>query len=778
MTRVRRALLVAFLALLTTVGALPAAEAAPAEPSPGARSPGVHITLENVAPTVLTPADTLNVRAVVHNDTPAPLTEVSTRLWVRRARSSDREALNDWVTGQTSPGNVVKTVPLPDPLPSGAQRAVDLTVPAADLQLPENRDAWGPRGLAVDAVDAAGSPLAVTRSFLLWMGSPGGFMPTKVSVLVPFTDGPPNVATGRLPVDRIRDQISDGGRLRNVLAAASVPGVTWALDPALLEEEPAPDAATQAGSGPSPSAGGASTPGEQGGNATQPPGPREEAGPELTRWREDLAAAAQGHEVVTLPYGDPDLNALAHAGEQGLYELAEQQGRDTVQQLLRLPGRTDIAWPASGSLDNPAVQMLVSAGRSSVVLSGGAHPPAARLGITVTGRSTIQVGSRTVSGLLVDTPLSATLASLGTDADSAPTPRGTGSDTSAGAPGSSENPAEPSQEATGTAGVVQRLLAETAAITLERPFDPRHVLVAAPRGWAPDDQAGAAAVRALTSAPWTQASPLGELVQTAPPDVERAPLRYPAEDRRAELPAAGLHAVRDALASERVTATVLTDPQPMVAAAERSAVAATATGWRGRLDEWRKEIGRFTRQAEADADALRVLEGSDVTVVSSQVQLPVTVENKLPQEAQVQVNLRATTQRLVVPGSPLVSVPAESQRRLTVPVRAVANGNTDVVVQLLTPGGEPIGDAVTMTVRVRADWETRGTLVVGAVVGLVLVIGVIRGIRDGRRQRELRSPDLEPHQPTSGTTTRSATDADAAATEGSASGERPREGAS
>jgi hypothetical protein len=173
-----------------------------------------------------------------------------------------------------------------------------------------------------------------------------------------------------------------------------------------------------------------------------------------------------------------------------------------------------------------------------------------------------------------------------------------------------------------------------------------------------------------------------------------------------------------------------------------------------------------------------VLEGSDVTVVSSQVQLPVTVENKLPQEAQVQVNLRATTQRLVVPGSPLVSVPAESQRRLTVPVRAVANGNTDVVVQLLTPGGEPIGDAVTMTVRVRADWETRGTLVVGAVVGLVLVIGVIRGIRDGRRQRELRSPDLEPHQPTSGTTTRSATDADAGATEGSASGERPREGAS
>jgi hypothetical protein len=709
------------------------------------------------------------VRAVVHNDTPDPLTDVSLRLWVRRARSSDREALDAWVTGQTSPGNLVQTVPLPDALPAGAERAVELTVPAADLNLPANRDAWGPRGVAVEAVDGAGSPFTVTRSFLIWMGSPGGFLPTKVSVLVPLTDGPPQVATGRLPADRIREQTGDGGRLRSVLAAASVPGVTWALDPALLEEAPSPDGATQAGSQPSATASGTPTPGDQGGGA-EPAGPREQAGKELARWRQDLAAAAQGHEVVTLPYGDPDVNALAHAGEQGLYELAEQQGRDTVHQLLRLPGRTDIAWPASGSLDSSALQMLVSAGRSSVVLSGGTHPPAARLGITVTGRSTIEVGSRTVSGLLVDTPLSETLASLGTDAF-ATTPAG-------GSATTSKQSGPPSQEATGTAGVVQRLLAETAAITLERPFDPRHVLVAAPRGWAPDAEAAVAAVRALTSAPWTQATPLGELVQTAPPNVERTPLRYPAAHRRAELPPAGLHAVRAALARERVTATVLADPQPMVAAAERSAVAATATGWRGRMDEWRKEVGRFTRRAEADANALKVLEGSDLTVVSSQVQLPVTVENKLPQEAQVQVALRATTQRLVVPGSPLVSVPAESQRRLTVPVRAGANGNTDVVVQLLTPGGEPIGDAVTMTVRVRADWETRGTLVVGAVVGLVLVIGVVRGIRDGRRRRELRSPDLEPQQPTSGTTTESATGADAAATDGSTSGERPREGAS
>jgi hypothetical protein len=771
-TRVRRALFVAFLALLTTVGALPATAAtpftstpstastappktAPSDPTPHpsgrTRSAGVHITLENIAPTVLTPADTLNVRAVVHNDTPDPLTKVSVRLWVRGARSSDREALDAWVSGQTPPGNVVHTVPLPDPLPAGAERAVDLTVPATDLHLPQNRDAWGPRGLAVEAVDGAGSPFAVTRSFLIWMGSPGGFIPTKVSVLVPLTDGPPQVATGRLPADRIREQTGDGGRLRSVLAAASVPGVTWALDPALLEEEPPPDDATQAGSQPSPPAGGRATPGGQ--NATQPPGPREQAGRELTQWRQDLAAAAQGHEVVTLPYGDPDLNALAHAGEQGLYELAEQQGRDTVHQLLRLPGRTDIAWPASGSLDNEALQMLVSAGRSSVVLSGGAHPPAARLGITVTGRSTIEVGARTVSGLLVDTPLSATLASLGTEASAATTPADTGS--KPGGP--------PSQEATGSAGVAQRLLAETAAITLERPFDPRHVLVAAPRGWAPDAQAAVAAVRALTSAPWTQAVPLGELVQTAPPDVERAPLRYPAADRRAELPPAGLHAVRDALARERVTATVLADPEPMVAAAERSAVAASATGWRGRLDEWRKQVGRFSRQAEADANGLRVLEGSDVTVVSSQVQLPVTVENELPQEAQVQVALRATTQRLVVPGSPLVSVPANSQRRLTVPVRAVANGNTDVVVQLLTPGGEPIGDAVTMTVRVRADWETWGTLVVGAIVGLVLLVGVVRGIRQGRRQRELVTPDLST-QTAPGTV---------GATEPAAAGERP-----
>jgi hypothetical protein len=41
---------------------------------------------------------------------------------------------------------------------------------------------------------------------------------------------------------------------------------------------------------------------------------------------------------------------------------------------------------------------------------------------------------------------------------------------------------------------------------------------------------------------------------------------------------------------------------------------------------------------------------------------------------------------------------------------------------------------VTVPVRVRADWETRGILVIGAVLAAVLVAGLVRTIRQGGRR--------------------------------------------
>ena len=137
----------------------------------------------------------------------------------------------------------------------------------------------------------------------------------------------------------------------------------------------------------------------------------------------------------------------------------------------------------------------VIASMSDVAASGGyyiampAHQIVAQPA-TLTGRGTLDAGDLPVASLLSDTPLSDTLASVGEAADDAGSP----------------------------VTAVQRLLAETAAVTLERPSDGRHLLVTAPRGWAAQPQAAVAAVRALTAVPWVTPGTLQTLIDTPAPD--------------------------------------------------------------------------------------------------------------------------------------------------------------------------------------------------------------------------------------------------------------------
>jgi hypothetical protein len=121
--------------------------------------------------------------------------------------------------------------------------------------------------------------------------------------------------------------------------------------------------------------------------------------------------------------------------------------------------------------------------------------------------------------------------------------------------------------------------------------------------------------------------------------------------------------------------------------------------------------------------------------VSRQVELPVTIENTLDQDVSVVLDVASTSSRLVITRDVPVDVPARSTELAQVPVRGVGSGEATVVAQARAPGGAPFGEPVSTRVTVRADWETRGTLAVAVVAGLVLVVGLVRTIRRGRRPR-------------------------------------------
>ena len=103
------------------------------------------------------------------------------------------------------------------------------------------------------------------------------------------------------------------------------------------------------------------------------------------------------------------------------------------------------------------------------------------------------------------------------------------------------------------------------------------------------------------------------------------------------------------------------------------------------------------------------------------------------------MSVQPRSPRLVAESDVEVTIAARSTERVAVPVRAVANGDTEVVVTVRAPDGALLGEPVEVEVRVRADWETRGMLVVGAVLAGVLVVGLVRTIRRGPRARDLTS---------------------------------------
>lgn len=684
--------LLAVLALVVAVAAPAAGSGWPTAEVAPEQAAGPRVELLSVSPTVLEPTSTLVVRGAVHNDGAQALPAGTVvDLLVQRSQLSTRSSVAAWTDLELDDpvGSLVGRRPLDAELPPGGQVTVEIAVPAADLRLESRASLWGPRGMSLLLREGeGGSRLAVTRSHIVWYPDRDFEAQTRVSVVVPVTAGAPDPATGLIPAERLRRLTATGGPLDAALAAAAVPGVALALDPAVLD----PAVLDQG-------------PDEE--QADEEQADEERAGGPLASWRARLQEVTAGGETVLLPYGDTDLNAVAHADATELARLAQERGRDVVQRQLSASVRTDVAWPVGGDTDTDALTRLRSLGYTAVVLAEGSHPPVREQRATLTGRGTLDAGNLPMASLLSDTPLSDTLATVGEAADDAGSP----------------------------VTAVQRLLAETAAVTLEQPSDSRHLLVTAPRGWAPQPQAAVAAVQALTAVPWVTPGTLQTLLDTPAPDVEREPPNLTGDQLARELPAAGLTRVVREVSVLQGLATAVADPAALTAPGQAAAVALAAASWRGDLASWESGIQELAAARAAVQGAVRVVPGSRLTQVSREVELPVTIENTLDQDVSVVLGVESTSRRLLITGDVSVQVPARSSELAQVPVRGVGSGDAAVVAQTRAPGGAPFGEPVTTRVTVRADWETRGTAVVAVVAGLVLAVGLVRTIRRGRRPR-------------------------------------------
>ncbi|QJW35201.1 DUF6049 family protein [Cellulosimicrobium protaetiae] len=719
------------------LGGVPTARPAAADTAESEEAVVLEVT--SLGPEALGPGDTLSVSARVTNGTAGTLESPSVALGIDGRALSTRSALESWATTPLD-GRVgvrVATEDLGQPLAPGASTEVTFTVPVAELNLNASSD-WGPRGLSVTVSDG-GSRQAVQRTFVLWAPS-GEVTPVRLSVVAALT-GP---AVDPDPVaydDALSAAVGADGRLGRVLAATGgTTDVGWVADPALL--------AAAAGA----------------------------ADPAVNAWAEEVATVSAGRSTFALHAYDPDVAAFAHAGlalpagtplpsgpgtsdeavtggstsggapsgstapedtdgqdAAGVQGTADDQdsagsGAGTVDETsasaLTAGWRTDLAWPADAVPDLSTTTLAAASGATATIVGPGGLVPDGSLTYTPSGVAQVTTTAGPVTALVADPVLTALLSA------------GDGSGVTA----------------------TQRLLAETAVIARERPAEQRHVLVALPRTWGPDPARFTARLDALRAAAWVDLAPVEDLLAVAPPAVDRTPLPDDAPGA-GEISATQLRSLDRSRTDLAAFATVAADPATITRPLEPAFVTPTAVAFRASEPSRVLAVQAAEQRSANVRGSLSVETRAPFLFIAEEEDLPVRVRSTLEQDATVQVVLRPDDPRLRAPERRTVTIPAATrdadgdlvptETSVAVPVEGFGSGNVTVEVELVS-AAQPqvrVAEPEEFVVRVRADWESVGTVVVAVLLGIALLAGIWRTVRRGRSPRRVAGATLDQPAP-------------------------------
>ena len=735
----------------------------------------VTMSIDAMAPEVLHSDQDLVLTGTITNGTGQVITGADLVTRVQRSTEVTSQSLKKWLTGIDESGlSDPVTVPLGRDLQPGEATQFSITVPADELPL-SSADQWGPRGVAV-RLESQGGSLAQDRSVLVW-DSGASVTPVHLTAFIPVTASAQEMAVLAGPRTQEREEAVTGIRSRVLgLLGMAGDGVVMAVDPALVEalgvtptsleeaarnsgSQPAsPDGATQAPQGadsstsaastaptsePSASAGpsssASSTPPSSSASAT----PSATAGPsssapstktpdDVTQLSAALMRAIGTGGLVALPWGDSDIAALAHLQQTSLIETAAQRTQESA--IVKAGAPTSLAWLASSVLDSTTVGTLPQS-TSTVIASPTSLPAADELTYTPSGLGAL--GDRAV--LLPEQSLSETLTGEASQTGA--------SDQNGAATQATHDTRSPQTAQTDQAAELdtrQLLRGDSAILVRQAPALERDVVVAMPRRAAStaDPSAVHERVAALRSASWIRPQSLGDLQEHTRAEVE-ATDEGPSHVERSEppekvidddeLPADLLTAASGTAATLQSVSSVLSDPPALLGDYTGLESVVASASWRADPATRSAQVPAAEAAGTGVTSSLAAVPSSTINLISSEAQLPVRITSSLDQDVTVQVYLVSDNKRLQVPRTTTVKVPANQQAKVTVPIRAVGSGDVGLTVQVLAADGTTVGRPTTVDMRVRADWESRGTgIIVGLLVSIV-VIGTVRTVRRGRR---------------------------------------------
>jgi hypothetical protein len=745
-------------------GQLPAAAPSPT-PTPSSAPHRVTITLASLEPKAVQPHDTIVLDGTITNISGGPLTSVSVAARASASRINTRFDLahdNDPnVVLGTTVSNTRVTL---GSLAAGQSAHWTILVPVDRLSLPSSAADFGAYPLAVDARTTAGRTVLTTRlpTQLLWMPTGAQFTPTQISWLVPLVDGIHRGDGDTFLDDQLASDLAPAGRLGRLLSLASAARVpiTYAIDPALVDDATvmagaaqlsagvtgvtgvAPPSSIASPSGPASSTGPpspkpSSTPKEGSKSAAASPAA---AGPTryqvvagdtggstsgtgeaaATNWLATLHSdvSAPGAAVIGLPYGDTDLVAVERAGLTREIAIARSTGQSTLTADLVSPTLPNVVWPVGGTLDEPTLDDLAGDLVDTVVLADTTLPP--RNANAVTGaRTNLQTASGTVRAVLTDSTLSSTL-STSTSVDG------------------------------GVRVAEQRFLAETMLVTEQRPGAGSSVVIAPPRNWNPTDGFAATLLTDSATMPWLQGANVGQVADQPADGVPRQSLVYSAAASAAEMPGEDLLPIA-ALRGRLVACSAVLGSSTTETFINTSSIAilrAESAGLRANLA--RAATIRAAVQAELDAQIAKVyiVKPGLITLTSRKQKIPITVVNNLPDPVTIQIRITAVNaaRLTVAPQEPFTIPGNQARHEVLIEVEATTGGRFDVAAQLWTPDASPrpFGAPVSFVMNSTA-YGAVALVIAATAAGLVFLVSAIRVIR--RIVASRRPPNDGAHLP-------------------------------
>ncbi|MEV6211136.1 DUF6049 family protein [Kitasatospora sp. NPDC051914] len=708
------------------LSAVPAASAAaPARTGFPAASPEYPATvqIDSLSAPVAGEGTMITVSGRVTNSGSSTVKAAHVVLRSPKEQLDTRSAIN-LVAGRTGPGSKDGTV-LPGhkadlgDLAPGQSRPYSIQVNPGDLGL----KSAGVYELAVDVRDEdEDRPLGIARTFLPYNTAPGGKQ-TQVATLWPITHSPELVAqtmpdNDQMPVlrdDSLATELAPGGRLgRLVSIGQTLPNLTWVIDPDLLDTVFAmtkPYRVQKPG-----------TAGESAKEENTVAGVGQNA---ATAWLAQLrtAVAANGSQVVALPYADPDLASIAHNGS-GLPGMdtalrkAATAGKVTAEGRLAVDVRGGVAWPYQGRLDQATAGVARTTGSDLVLVNGESMPESRSLSYTPNAARPIGNGQTAV----VADPVLSSLFAGDLDSDQA------------------QSLAE------------QRFLAETMTITGQRPDDQRSLLVMPSRtltvGTA---EALAEALRAASQPNGWVAPTRLDAVATAPADQDAnssVPGDYPGDLRGSELSSAALGSVMGVQTGLDQLLLILTQPQRVRGPFNAAMVRSMSTQWRDHTEAgaaYRDGVQSYLANLAA---AVKVPAKSVITLPGDNATLLISVKNDLNQ-AVGNLQLRVSSSqvnRLNVGEAATVVLDATTSRTFRFPAEAQVNGPVQMTAQLWTtgPNSQPYGKPITFTVEVTS--VASGVMyVIGGGVVLMALAGV-RFYLQRKKRSAAGEVDLDPER--------------------------------